>query len=240
MIKNALDNVARFKEIIFDSGFLGQKIFADYASGQSEETNSFYLSENCAFMLSGVNITLCGVPTADELEEILLFCNFCKIKTMECQLNTIPLEKEKTLHIMEYRQTVEDTDDQVITNKDVYTFIRFCCDIFHGISFDIVYSNFSRKINKGIADIHYIKRDDKIVSGAIATKYGEDTKYITFVCTDNQYRRQGLAQQVIRHIVAANSDKKIILKCEDSLKNFYENMGFVEVGTLNSYKIQVD
>ncbi len=237
MIKNALDNVARFKEIISQSGFLGQKIFADYASGQSEETNSFYLSENCAFMLSGVNITLCGVPTADELEEILLFCNFCKIKNMECQLNTIPLEKEKLLHIMEFGKTVEHTDDEVVTNKDVYSFIRFCCGIFHGINFDIVYGNFSRKINSRIADIHYIKRDNKIVSGAIATKYGEDTMYITFVCTDSQYRRQGLAQQVIKHIAADNSGKKIILKCEDGLKNFYENMGFKEVGTINLYKI---
>ena len=138
---------------------------------------------------------------------------------------------------MEFGKTVEHTDDEVVTNKDVYSFIRFCCGIFHGINFDIVYGNFSRKINSRIADIHYIKRDNKIVSGAIATKYGEDTMYITFVCTDSQYRRQGLAQQVIRHIAADNSGKKIILKCEDGLKNFYENMGFKEVGTINLYKI---
>ena len=236
MIKSAMENITQFKEIIFDGGFLGQKIFADYASDQSEETNSFYISENCAFMMSGVNITLCGNPTADELEEIALFCDFCKVKTMESQTD-LPLNVEKTLHIMEYTAPVKEVKEEVITNTDMYSFIKFCCENFHGISFDIVYANFSRKLSRGIADIHYIKRDNKIVSGAIVTKYGEDTEYITFVSTAPDYRRQGLAAEVLGHIISCNKDKRVILKCEDNLKEFYEKLGFESTGTINLYKL---
>lgn len=236
MIVSATENTQKFEDIIKSSGFLGQKIYADYISGQSKETNSFYISENCAFMMSGINLTLCGKPTADELEEILNFCNFCGVKSIESQINSLPMNIERTLHIMEYTGKKAESCAVVAKNKNIYSFIRFCCANFHNLSFDIVYSNFTRKVNSGIADVFYIEEYGKIVSGAIATKYGEDSIYITFVSTSPQHRGKGLAAKVLHYIISQSEGKKVILKCEDVLKPFYEKLGFKAVGAITVYK----
>ncbi|MBE6877756.1 MAG: GNAT family N-acetyltransferase [Ruminococcaceae bacterium] len=236
MIVNATENAKRFEDIIRNSGFLGQKIYADYISGQIKETNSFYVTENCAFMLSGVNLTLCGKPVADELEEILMFCNFCGVVSIESQNENLPMTVDRQLHIMEYSGGETEKREDVCVNTDIYSFIKFCCTNFHNLSFDIVYSNFARKVNKGIADICYIREDGKIASGAIATKYGEDSVYITFVSTLPEYRGKGLAAKVLSHIINQNKDKTVILKCEDALKPYYEKLGFRVIGKVTIYK----
>ena len=236
MIINASENPQRFEDIIKNSDFLGQKIYADYISNQLKETNSFYVLENTAFMMSGTNLTLCGKPTLDELEEILMFCNFCGVKSIESQVPGLPMNIDKVLHIMQHTADNAGLNDDIVKNEDMYSFIKFCCNNFSGINFDIVYSNFTRKLNKGISGIYYLKQDNKIVSGAVTTLYSDDTVYITFVSTSPDYRKQGLAAKVIKHIIAENADKKVILKCEDSLKSFYENLGFKEIGTVKLYK----
>ena len=235
MIINASENAQRFEEIIVESGFLGQKIHADYISHQIKETNSFYLSENCALMLSGVNLTLCGKPTADELEEILSFCNFCAVMSIESQIHNLPMKVDRRLHIMQYKGEETPISDDIICNEEIYSFIKFCCSNFENINFDIVYSNFARKVNNGVADIYYLRQDGKIISGAIATNYDAETVYITFVSTNQQYRNSGLAQKVLNHIIGVNNDKKVILKCEDKLKNFYEKIGFEAVDAITVY-----
>ena len=236
MIVNASENPKRFEEIIKYSDFLGQKIHADYISHQLKETNSFYVLENSAFMMSGTNITLCGNPSEDELEEILMFCNFCGIRSIESQIPGLPMNVDKVLHIMEHIADDEVISEEIIKNEDMYSFIKFCCSNFHGINFDVVYSNFTRKLNAGITNIYYLKKGDKIASGAITTLYSDDTVYITFVSTAPEFRKNGLAAQVIKHIGADNKGKKVILKCEDTLKSFYENLGFTEIGTVKLYK----
>lgn len=236
MITNASENGKKFEDIILNSDFLGQKIYADYTSRQLKETNSFYISENCAMMLSGTNLTLCGKPTADELEEILSFCNFCNVKLIESQIHGLPMTVDKELHIMEHSGENTQLCEGIYSNEDMYSFIKFCCENFHNLCFDIVYSNFTRKVNNGLSNTYYIRQNNKIASGAISTKYGEDTVYITFVSTSPEFRKNGLAAKVVGHIISLNKDKKVILKCEDSLKHFYENLGFKEVGTVKLYK----
>ena len=236
MIVNASENVQKFEKIIGKSGFLGQKIYADYISGQLKETNSFYVTENCAFMLSGVNLTLCGKPSALELEEILVFCNFCGVSSIESQTDSLPMDVARQLHIMQYCGEKTESCEDICVNTDNYSFIKFCCANFHNLSFDIVYSNFARKVNRGIADIYYLEEDGRIASGAIATKYGDDSIYITFVSTSPQHRKKGLAAKVIGHIISCSGDRKVILKCEDELKPFYEKLGFKAVGTITVYK----
>jgi predicted GNAT family acetyltransferase len=151
--------------------------------------------------MSGTNLTLCGKPTTDELEEILMFCNFCGIKSIESQIPGLPMNIDKVLHIMEHTADNAQLNDSIIKNEDMYSFIKFCCGNFHGINFDIVYSNFTRKLNRGITDIYYLQKDEKIISGAITTLYSDDTVYITFVSTASEHRNQGLAAQIIKHIV---------------------------------------
>ena len=137
MIVHATENTQKFEQIIKDSGFLGQKIYADYISGQIKETNSFYVSENCAFMLSGVNLTLCGKPAADELEELLTFCNFCGVSSIESQIKNLPMSVDKKLHIMEYvGETTVEREDVVsnilsaIKNKNITDEIKNNISLF--------------------------------------------------------------------------------------------------------------
>ncbi len=236
MIINASENTEKFEKIIRNSDFLGNKIYADYISQQLKETNSFYVADNSAFMISGVNLTLCGKPGPSELEEILMFCNFCGVKSIESQVNGLPMEIDNVLYIMEYAGNNAEKQENVFVNEDNYSFLKFCCENFHNLSFDIVYSNFTRKINKGLSNIYYIRHNGKIASGAISTIYDDDTIYITFVSTLSEYRNQGLAAKVISHIIAENADKKVILKCEETLKQFYEKLGFKEKGTVKVYK----
>jgi len=236
MITNATENTEKFEKIINNSDFLGKKILADYISHQLKETNSFYVGDNTAFMLSGTNLTLCGNPSADELEEILMFCNFCGVKSIESQIPRLPMNIDKVLHIMEYAGDIPEKQQDMIVNDDNYSFVKFCCSNFHNLSFDIVYSNFARKINRGISNTYHLKHNGVIVAGAISTIYDEDTVYITFVSTHPEYRKQGYAAKVIKHIIAENADKKVILKCEDALKLFYEKIGFKAVGTVKLYK----
>ena len=220
MIKSAAQDIAAFKDIILNAGFLGYKIYADYVSNQSEETNSFYIGDNTAFMLSGTNLTLCGKPSAEHLEEILMFCNFCRVTSIESQIEGLPMKVDKVLHIMEYTGKGGLSHPDIVKNQEIYSFIKFCCNNFHNINFDIVYSNFARKVNRGIADIYYLEEGGRIASGAIATKYGDDSIYITFVSTSPQHRKKGLAAKVIGHIISCSGDRKVILKCEDELKPF--------------------
>lgn len=236
MIKSAAQDIAAFKDIILNAGFLGYKIYADYVSNQSEETNSFYIGDNTAFMLSGTNLTLCGKPSAEHLEEILMFCNFCRVTSIESQIEGLPMKVDKVLHIMEYTGKGGVSHPDIVKNQEIYSFIKFCCNNFHNINFDIVYSNFIRKVNRKVSDIYFIKENGKIVSGAISTNYGEDSVYITFVATDKEYRGQGFAAKVIGHIINDHKSKKIILKCEDSLLPFYQKLGFEKIEIVKLYK----
>ena len=236
MIVNATENTEKFENIIRNSDFLGKKIYADYISQQLKETNSFNVGDNTAFMLSGTNLTLCGKLTGDELEEILMFCNFCGVKSIESQIPGLPMNIDRVLHIMEYAGTAAEKQQYIVVNDDNYSFIKFCCSNFHNLNFDIVYSNLARKINRGISNTYHLKHNGVIVAGAISTIYDEDTVYITFVSTRPEYRKQGYAEKVIKHIIAENADKKVILKCEDALKPYYEKIGFKAVGTVKLYK----
>lgn len=232
MIENAVNHDDKFKEILFSSGFLGQKIYADYLTQKSSVTNSFYLSNNCAFMLSGVNLTLCGDVITDDIEQIVFFCQFFGVQTVESQILNLPLKISKKLIIMEYRGDISAPLDGIIKNENIYLFIKFCCDNFYGISFDNVYANFAKKVNCGLSQIFYIKKDENIASGAIATDYFDNTQYITFVSTAPQHRKSGMAKAVLSHIISQNQGKKILLKCENSLVEFYTELGFKAVDTI--------
>lgn len=238
MIKNSANDRENFETKLKNNEFLCRKIMADYISCAGvQDSNMFYTTDKGIFMLSGVNITLCGEITDENLEEIISFAGFCGAKTIETQLE-LPLETEKQMYIMEYKSDCKEiTDIKFERNNDIYSFIKFCCENFVGISFDIAYANFARKVNKGISNVYYVKENKQIISGAIDTKYGEDSVYITFVCTDVNYRNKSLAKKVINHIICQNKNKKILLKCEEKLKNYYENMGFSHTGTINIYKV---
>lgn len=238
MIENALNCDGKFTRILFSSGFLGQKIYADYTTQKKSKTNSFYLLNNCAFMISGVNMTLCGDIVNEDMEELLSFCHFFGVLTIESQILNLPLWVDKKMVVMEYRGGGRFSQQDIVENEDIYLFIQFCCENFEGIEFDNVYANFARKVNEKVAQTYYIKKDGRIASGAIATEYFDKTRYITFVSTAKKYRKQGLAQIILSHIISQSPKEKILLKCENSLCEYYSKLGFkgVDTITINSFE----
>lgn len=235
MITNALQDIDNFENIALNSDFLGKKIYTEYLSKKDVDTSSFYVIDNAIFMLSGNNITLTGNVTKENLEEIIVFSSFLGAKTIESQILNLPLEVEMKLFLMKYSSLPEATDYDVEINRDIYSFANFCCSNFQSISFDMVYSSFARKVNKGLSNIYYIKDKEKIISGAVSTEYDENTRYITFVCTDTEYRKQGYAQKIINYIATQNNDKNILLTCEYKLKDYYEKLGFKNTDIIKVY-----
>ncbi len=238
MIINALQNIEKFENIASNSDFLGKKIYTEYLSKKDVDISSFYIIDDAVFMLSGNNITLTGTVTKENLEEIIVFSSFLGAKTIESQILNLPLEIEMKLFLMEYNSFPKETDYNIEINKDIYSFANFCCTNFQSISFDMVYSSFARKVNKGLSNIYYIKDNIKIISGAVSTKYDENTIYITFVSTKAENRKNGYAQNVINYITTHNKDKNILLTCEYKLKNYYEKIGFKNIDTIKVYSIK--
>ncbi|MEG0090490.1 MAG: GNAT family N-acetyltransferase [Oscillospiraceae bacterium] len=232
MIENALAYDEKFTEILFSSGFLGQKIYADYQTQKKSTTNSFYILGNCGFMLSGTNLTVCGKLTGEDVEQILFFCSFFGVNTIESTQRIASLKVDKELEIMKYVGGGTSTQQGIIKNENIYLFIKFCCENFDGLSFDNVYANFVRKVNGGISDIYYLKKDSRIVSGAITTQYFGDTEYITFVSTANEFRNGGMANKILAHIISQKEGKIILLKCEKQLCEFYQRAGFKPIGKI--------
>lgn len=238
MIVNALQDKKHFENIAQNSGFLGKKIYSEYLSQKGVDNNLFYVIDNAVFMLSGNNITLCGDITEENLEEIISFSFFVSAKTIETQILNLPLDIDKKIYIMEYVGEPKTEIENIEINKNIYSFAKFSCDNFNGISFDMAYSNFARKVNKELSNIYYIEDNSKIISGAISTVYDENTVYITFVSTDKEYRRQGLAKNVIDYIVKHNENKTILLTCECKLKEFYEKIGFKNIDYIEVFNIK--
>ncbi|MEG0021112.1 MAG: GNAT family N-acetyltransferase [Oscillospiraceae bacterium] len=237
MIENALAYDKKFTDILFASGFLGQKIYADYQTQKKSITNSFYILNNCAFMLSGVNVTLCGEARGDDIEQLLSFCHFFGVSTIESQREDIPLKTDKELMIMRHLGDIPKPQENIIKNENIYPFIKFCCENFEGLSFDNVYANFVRKVNGGISNIYYIKNGEKIASGAVATDYFGNEEYITLVSTAQEFRGSGMANKILSHIISQKGDRGIVLKCEKPLCGFYGRAGFETVGkiTINKF-----
>ena len=238
MIRQAKYDPEKFREITSGSSFLSKKMRCEYISIKDVSPENFYSINNCGLMLMGENLSLCGNPTEDDMESILSFCQFLGVYGLETEIPDLPFKSRNTMYLMEYTGGQCEASADIITNENIYGFSQFCCTNFTDAAFSTVYSYFARKVNKQISDIYYLVDNRKIVSGAVATRYGANEVYITFVSTDRVHREKGLATRIIRHIIASNPGRRVILMCEEKLLHFYENLGFSHTDDIYLYTLR--
>lgn len=238
MITTASSQIEKFEEN-FDkqSGFLTQKIKAEYRSDKKSVLNNFYCFDDCNIMLMGENLSVCGNLNEEQCEELLSFCQFLGVYGLECRQDNLSVPHRDTMHLLTYRGADGTVCPDVVKNENIYQFSQFSVANFPGTAFNMVYSYFARKVNNGIADIYFMTHNDKIVSGAVATHF-DDSIYLTFVSTAKNFRNQGLAKKVIEHIISEYSDRQIILMCEDKLMDFYTKLNFEKTGQIYLYKLR--
>lgn len=235
MIKVASAEPEKFSKNISGTSFLSKKMKCEYISAAEFDKGNFYALNDCGLMLMGENLSLCGTPSEDDIETILSFCQFLGVYGIESEIPDLNIGSKRTMHLMQYTGESCPVCDEIITNENIYGFSEFCCSNFMGSAFSTVYSYFARKVNKRISDIYYLVENRKIVSGALATRYGTREVYITFVSTSRPNRKKGLAAKVIQHIVASNPGRRVILMCEEELLPFYTKLGFEKYGEIYLY-----
>ena len=238
MITTATDQLEQFEKNISGTSFLARKMKCEYLSNKEVDLNNFYNLGECGVMLMGENMSVCGRPTEEEWETVLFFCQFMGVYGLETEVDNLELNTKRTMHLMEFRGEGCEMAAEAVQNENIYGFSEFCCNNFPGTAFSTVYAYLARKVNKSISDIYYFTEDRKIISGAVATRYGGDEIYITFVSTARSHRNKGLSSRLIRHIVAANPGRRVILMCEDELVPFYEKLGFVNYDNVYLYTLR--
>ncbi|MBQ8604681.1 MAG: GNAT family N-acetyltransferase [Oscillospiraceae bacterium] len=237
MIKSAQSRQAEFEQNINGKSFVSKKMKCEYQLNKGVDISNFYTLNSCAMMMTGENLSLRGAPTDEDMETILSFCQFLGVYGLETQLDNLPFART-TMFLMKYSGDSCDNCEEIVANENIYGFSQFSCEHFAGASFPTVYSSLARKVNKGVSDIYYITENRRIVSGALATRYGMDDIYITFVSTRPAKRKNGLAAKVIRHIISQNPGRNVILMCEEKLKNFYTKLGFVHTDNVYLYTLR--
>lgn len=230
MIKTAISRLENFEKVAYGNSFLAQKLLCEYKSLKDINLNNFYTMENCAFMLMGENLSLRGEADEKDIDEIMSFCRFMGVYGLESEIDNLPISDRQIMYLMRRTHTPDIAVDcknihNVIINENLYGFSQFCCENFAGASFDTVYSYFARKVNRGISNVHYMRDNAGISSGALVTDYGKSL-YLTFVSTRQDIRKQGLATELINNIISAQRDKDLILMCERELIPFYKKLDF--------------
>lgn len=91
--------------------------------------------------------------------------------------------------------------------------------------FDEWFADISRRINKGTADMRFIRHNSKIVSTASLLHIDGSRALLGAVATHKDYRKQGLASGLINSF----GEKTVYLRCLPHLNAFYQQLGFKSV-----------
>ncbi len=240
MITTASSRIEQFENNFQKhTDFLSQKIKAEYHSDKTVNINNFYCFGDKNIMLMGENLSVCGHLTEEDAEELMSFCQFLGVYGLECGQNNLSFGEKNTMYLMKYSGAECCSCEDIIKNENIYQFSQFSCSNFEGISFNTVYSYFARKVTRGISDIYYLEHNGKIVSGALATHFDNEI-YLTFVSTAKNFRNQGLAKKIIKHIISVTDQKDIILMCEKELVPFYTKIGFEITKETYLYKLRTE
>lgn len=239
MITTAGADIKRFEDnFLRNDSFLSQKLYCEYLAAKDVNLNNFYCYENLNLMLSGANLSCAGIVRENQKESLISFCSFMGVYFLESRQDNLCSFPKQTLSLMEYAGTAEE-NSEIIQDENIYGFAAFCARNFEDVSFDMVYSSFARKINKNLGHAYCLNKDGQTVSAAFACDYG-DSVYITFVSTAPDQRKKGFAARVIRHMAAGSGGKKVVLMCEDRLKDYYTKLGFRHRHNIYLYKMRND
>lgn len=103
--------------------------------------------------------------------------------------------------------------------KEIYELLELNGD------FNEWFADISRRVNKGCAEVRYLKQDGKIVSTASLVHISGNRAILGAVATHKEYRNKGFAKQLINSFASLT----VYLRCLPSLNPFYEKLGFKSV-----------
>lgn len=217
-------------DFIFNSGDT-EGVYFQY-NENDEITSVFSLKNGC--------ITLARVKDAD-LSELSMFFDFLGVSEI---ISDYPLddsfEKIPLLETTARYENASDVSFLLETSKlseylGVYNLLNDSEGEFSGW-----YSNFSKKINSGVACGVYKVYDDSIVSTVTATAIYDKTAIISGVFTNPLYRGKGYASQCVKAVInqlCKKNVEKVYLWCEEDKKTFYKKLGFKFSGQIYLRKV---
>ncbi len=88
--------------------------------------------------------------------------------------------------------------------------------------FDKWFSDISRRVNHGTADMRIIRKDGKIVSTASLLHIAGERAVLGAVATDKAYRGRGFASNLVNSF----GGYTVYLRCLPALNSFYERLGY--------------
>ncbi|MBE6803099.1 MAG: GNAT family N-acetyltransferase [Ruminococcaceae bacterium] len=241
MIKKVTDNIS----LSGVSSPLLPLIYCDFIfnSGDTEGVY-FQYNENdgitSVFSLKNGCITLARVKDAD-LSELSMFFDFLGVSEI---ISDYPLddsfEKIPLLETTARYENASDVSFLLETSKlseylGVYNLLNDSEGEFSGW-----YSNFSKKINSGVACGVYKVYDDSIVSTVTATAIYDKTAIISGVFTNPLYRGKGYASRCVKAVInqlCKKNVEKVYLWCEEDKIPFYKKLGFKFSGQIYLRKV---
>jgi glucosamine-phosphate N-acetyltransferase len=128
----------------------------------------------------------------------------------------------RPLHESDYHKNYFGLLDQLSPSSSIPNFSEFRMQIYKFISKSqhvFVIENNGQIIATGTLNIEYK-----------FTHNGGKVAHIEDIIVDQNHRGQGLGKMMVNHLVAEAKNKdcyKVLLSCSNHLKQFYQNLGFV-------------
>ncbi len=218
-------------------------IYSDAVFSQNDLDGAF-LQRNekdeiqALFSLKNTCVTLCFINDTD-IEELNTFFSFCGVTEILSDKTLIQFFKnQKELNLLEFCGELKkenycfniNSKSTICEYQDIYNVI-----FENGNNFEKWFPEFSKKINSFNAFVAYLKDDEKVISAAISPAVYKNYAIIAGVYTLEEYRNKGFASKCVKGLLEElkeNNIPKIYLWCEDRNIQFYNNLGFKNIGKI--------
>ena len=235
MIK-LIDNFEEYNFSSFENDVFFQRIYADYLAMQSFDDALFYVcideEKIYAFISkvgSNVTVSCADISVSEEINEFVKIIGYGKI-LCDYVISSYFDGKKTSGNILRFENnySYECKVNRLYTEnlKDMYQLIvkNFNVDI----DFPQWFVDMSYRLRHNSAKFYGIYEDEKLVSGAFSLFETEKSAVISSVVTDENYRRKGYGEDVVKFLLNENQNKDVYVFTEnDKIKKWYEKMGFV-------------
>ena len=154
---------------------------------------------------------LCGIEEADLIADEILSSYFCNSKPCFCfcKNGEVPANMSTNIKITDSAKSIAELVTKTYNEQEKLDF----------------FLNTSHQIRHNLIKAFGYYSEDKLASVVSATNIQNDLSVITFVFTDDHFRGNGIASQLLS-AVCSDVSKKYVLLCEEHNVKFYEKCGF--------------
>ncbi len=233
MIK-LLDNFESYDISNFNDVFF-EMICSDYLIFSVFDSALFYICEYdgevCAvFSKIGGNVTLSANEKAhfDEISEFLDVIGYCKL-LCESKYSIHFKGKKSSGSILK----CESKESYSCKAKELYSeelkkVYELICRYFSlNMAFDEWFVDVSHKMRHSGARAYGVYCEDKLVSVSFSLFETEKSAVLSSVCTDENFRKSGFGEDVVKKVLRENIGKNVYLFADNrKIEGWYEKIGF--------------